>query len=84
MDRRRQRVAGTAGTLWSLQNGVISRGGDIERAKKFVSTYTLPAGTFGMAKVRQQLYVFGSADLVASMPRGVICSAACRRQARRS
>lgn len=71
-DRRRQRVAGTAGTLWSLQNGVISRGGDIERAKKFVPTYTLPAGTFGMFKVRSQLYVFGSADLAASMPRGVL------------
>ena len=44
MDRRRTRVAGTPGTLWNAQNVVITRGGDIERAKRFVPTYTLPAG----------------------------------------
>lgn len=61
MDQRRQRVAGTNGTLWNAKNVVISRGGDIERAKAFVPTYNLPAGqTFGLGTVRGQLYTFGS------------------------
>ncbi len=60
MDRRRTRVAATPGTLWTGENVVITRGGDIERAKRFVPTYTLPAGTFGLAEVRGQLWVFGS------------------------
>lgn len=62
MDRRRARVASTPGTLWTAENVVITRGGDIERAKKFVSTYTLPAGqTFGLAELRGQLWTFGTA-----------------------
>lgn len=72
MDRRRKRVSGVPGTLWTLKNGHITRGGDIERAKKFVAAYSLPAGTFGLAKVSTQLYTFGSADLAGSMPRGVL------------
>ena len=71
MDRRRPRVAGIPGTLWSGRNVVISRGGDIERMKKFVPKYELPEGTFGMTEILGQLYVFGSADLAASMPIGV-------------
>lgn len=71
LDRRRKRVAGVPGTLWLGVNVHISRGGDIERAKKFVPTYTLPAGTFGLATIRSQLFTFGSADLAASMPVGV-------------
>ena len=71
MDRRRQRVAGVPGTLWTLKNGHITRGGDVERAKKFVTVYTLPEGTFGLAAVRGQLYTFGSADLATFMPNGV-------------
>jgi hypothetical protein len=70
-DRRRNRVSGVPGTLWSLKNGHITRGGDIERAKKFVSKYSLPANTFGMAKIRRQLYVFGSAS-PPTMPNGVL------------
>ncbi len=72
MDRRRKRISGVAGTLWTLKNAHLTRGGDIERAKKFVSKYTLPAGTFGMAKIGRQLYAFGSDDLSASMPVGVL------------
>lgn len=71
VDRRRPRVAGTPGTLWNGINVHISRGGDIERAKKFVPTFTLPAGTFGLGEIGGQLYTFGSADLSASMPSGV-------------
>ena len=73
MDRRRKRVAGVPGTLWLGKNVQISRGGDIERAKKFVSTYALPAGqTFGLGGTRGQLYTFGSlASASVTMPNGV-------------
>jgi hypothetical protein len=68
MDRRRERVAGTPGTLWTLENGHITRGGDIEGVKKFVPTFDLPDGTFGCFSLNKQLYVFGSGDLASSMP----------------
>lgn len=70
MDRRRQRVAGTPGTLWLAQNVHITRGGDVERRKRFVPEYNVP-GTFGVATVGVQIYVFGSADLAATMPTGI-------------
>lgn len=68
LDRRRERSNGIPGTLWLLENAHISRGGDVQRAKKFVPTYTLPAGTFGLSQVRGQLYVFGSVSTPSSMP----------------
>jgi hypothetical protein len=71
LDRRRPRVAGVPGTLWNIKNAHLTRGGDIERAKKFVPLYNLPVGTHGMGQVGGQLYVFGSADLATSMPVGV-------------
>lgn len=71
MDRRRERVAGTPGTLWTLENAHVTRGADIERCKAFVSTYTLPAGTHGLYALNRRLYAFGSADLSGSMPRGI-------------
>jgi hypothetical protein len=71
LDRRRPRVAGIPGTIWDIKNAHLSRGGDIERAKKFVPLYTLPTGTQGLGQVGGQLYVFGSADLASSMPVGV-------------
>lgn len=68
MDRRRPRIAGLPGTLWTLKNAVITRGGDIERIKKWVAEYTLPAGTFGLAGLRGLPYVFGKAASVANLP----------------
>lgn len=70
LDRRRPRVAGVPGTLWSLTNAHLSRGGDIERAKKFVPVFTLPDNTYGLAQVQGQLRVFGSIAPPA-MPTGV-------------
>lgn len=73
MDRRKQRVSGVPGALWSGINGHISRGGDFERRKKFVKKYSLPSGlTFGLAQVGQQLYVFGAGSTPAGMPAAVI------------
>lgn len=73
LDRRRPRVSGVPGTLWDAKNVQISRGGDIERPKKFVPTYALPAGqTFGLGGTRGQLYTFGSlASGSVTMPLGV-------------
>ena len=72
LDRRRKRIAGAPGTLWDIKNAHISRGGDIERAKKFVSQFALPAGvTKGLAQVRGQLYVFGDGSTPGGMPAGV-------------
>jgi hypothetical protein len=70
MDRRRKRVAGTPGALWSGKNVHITSGGDIERRKKFVPEYEVE-DTFGLAAIRGQPYVFGSADLASSMPIGI-------------
>lgn len=71
MDRRRPQTSGVPGTLWLLRNAVITRGGDIERTKKFAAVHTLPAGTFGAFSVRNQKYVFGSASTPGGMPTGV-------------
>jgi hypothetical protein len=69
MDRRRKRVAGVPGTLWLGKNCHISRGGDIERAKKFADTYDLSAlGTFGLCAVNQQIFVFGSGERSLDLP----------------
>lgn len=61
VDRRRSRAAGVPGSLWELINAHITRGGEIEKRKKFVSKFSLPAGTFGM-RVLDAVYVFGSTD----------------------
>ena len=71
MDRRSARLNGPPGSLWTLENGLINRAGEIERAKRFVSTYTLPASTFGLHATATSLYVFGSAS-APTMPSGVL------------
>jgi hypothetical protein len=72
MDRRKERIAGTAGALWEGINGHINRGGSFERRKKFVKKYALPAGTtFGLTQVNKQLYVFGSSSAPGTVPPGV-------------
>lgn len=72
MDRRKQRVAGVPGALWTGQNGHITRGGDFERRKKFVVKYSLPSGlTFGLAQVNTQLYAFGEGSVPGGMPAGI-------------
>lgn len=71
MDRRRERISGIPGTLWTGKNVHITRGGDIQRTKKFVSRFTLPAGSHGLATLGEQLYVFDETDLSATMPAGV-------------
>lgn len=71
MDRRRARSSGAPGALWLGKNVHITRGGDIERRKKFVEHATLPAGTFDLAGVSGQLFVFGS-QAAPTMPPEVV------------
>ena len=71
MDRRRERVSGIPGTLWTGKNVHISRGGDVKRTKKFVSRFTLPAGSHGLATLGEQLFVFDDTNLSATIPAGV-------------
>jgi hypothetical protein len=59
-DSRKSALTAAPGTLTTLVNAHITRGGDLEKRKAFVSTYTLPSGTFGLASLSGDLYVFGS------------------------
>lgn len=71
LDRRRKISTAPPGTLWELINAHITRGGEIEKRKAFVPTFTLPAGlTQGLANLSGNLYVFGAGE-VPIMPDGV-------------
>ncbi len=60
MDTRRMPVLSVPGSLLSLVNGHINRGGEIEKRLAFVPLVDLPASTFGLAAVGGVLYTFGS------------------------
>lgn len=64
MDSRRMAVLSVPGSLLSLVNGHINRGGEIEKRLAFVPQITMPAGTFGLSAVGGTLYTFGSAASV--------------------
>lgn len=72
VDRRRKRVSGPPGSLWTCINAHLTRGGDIEKRKKMVSKYEVPGTTFGFRKTPTAKYVFGS-DVAATVtvPAGV-------------
>lgn len=71
LDRRKHVLALPPGSLYSAENAVINRGGEIESAKAFVTKYTLPANTFGMITAAGSLYAVGSIAAPA-MPSGVL------------
>ena len=60
LDNRRMNVTSTPGTLVTLENAHITRGGEIEKRPAFVSLADLPANTKGLAASGGQIYVFGS------------------------
>lgn len=71
VDRRRPVYAGTPGSLWEGINCHLSRGGDLEKRKKYSSGYVLPANqTFGLTATDAGLYTFGSAASPA-VPAGI-------------
>lgn len=71
LDTRKHPLTARPGTLQTLKNAHISRGGEIEKRKKFASFASLPAGTFGMEAADNTIYVFGSATTPAGMPSGI-------------
>ena len=48
-------VTAAPGTLRTLSNAHITRGGEIEKRRAFVSWKTLPAGTVGLAGLSGQI-----------------------------
>lgn len=72
VDRRRKRVSGPPGSLWTCINAHLTRGGDIEKRKKFVEKWDLPSNTFGFRKTPSAAYVFGSAaEGTLTLPSGI-------------
>lgn len=72
LDKRRMAVASPPGTLQQAKNAHINRGGEVEKAKSWVNTYTLPANTFGFEATATSLYVFGSGTTPVGLPAGVL------------
>lgn len=61
LDRRKLPVSSPQGSLQTLSNAHITRGGEIEKRLALVPTYSLPPGsTFGLAGADAQLFTFGS------------------------
>jgi hypothetical protein len=60
LDTRRMNVTATPGTLVTLTNAHITRGGEIEKRNAFVELATLPSNTTSLAAAGGQIYVFGS------------------------
>jgi hypothetical protein len=60
LDLRRPPLAAPQGTLSVLKNAHVTAGGDIEKRYAFVPVFQAP-GTFGLAGIGTQLYVFRQA-----------------------
>ena len=70
LDTRRHPLTARPGTLQTLKNAHVSRGGEIEKRKRFSKRYNLAPGyTHGLLASSETIYVFGSisSDLVGSM-----------------
>lgn len=70
LDTRKHPLTAKPGTLQTLKNAHISRGGEIEKRKKFATFASLPTNTFGMEASADTIYVFGSAA-APSVPVGI-------------
>lgn len=70
LDTRRLPATTAPGVMIRAVDGHITRGGEFEKRAAFVSAYTLPADTIGLAHTRTGLVVFGSA-VAPTMPVGV-------------
>lgn len=60
MDRKRKlRAAGELGSAWTIKNGHLTRGGDVDRRKKFVDQGVFPDTTDGLFAINETLYTQG-------------------------
>ena len=74
MDRKRKsRVAAELGSAWTIENAHITRGGDIDKRKKFVrQTGSFPSTTSGLTAINETLFTFGyDASEAGNVPAGV-------------
>lgn len=71
LDTRKLPETTPGGVLLVGRNGHITRGGEFEKRAAFVSAYTLPSGTVGLAYTPTSLVVFGSGP-PPTMPAGVL------------
>lgn len=60
LDSRRLPVLSVPGSLLTLTNAHINRGGEIEKRLAFVNRMAFPVNTFGLVAVGGTLYTFGS------------------------
>jgi hypothetical protein len=61
IDLRKSIVTAKAGGLRELTNGFVNAGGEIERRRKFDDLAVVPADTYGLAGLDNELWVFGLA-----------------------
>lgn len=72
LDTRRHPLTAKPGTLQVLKNAHVSRGGEIEKRKKFSKKFRLSSGyTIGLLASSETIYVFGSYAGSFSVPTGV-------------
>ena len=72
LDRRKASAAAPPGSLQTITNAHITRGGEIQKRLAFVPKYFLPPqATFGLAGANSVLYVFSSSAQI--VPPGVTC-----------
>jgi hypothetical protein len=74
MDRKRKsRVMGELGSAWTIKNGHLTRGGDIDRRKKFVKqSGSFPSSTGGLIEINETLYTFGyDSNEAGNVPSGI-------------
>jgi len=71
LDTRRHPLTAKPGTLQVLKNAHISRGGEIEKRKKFTKKIRLSAGQFiGLLASSETIYIFGSHQGTPGNPSG--------------
>ena len=74
MDRKRNiRAVGESGSAWTIKNAHLTRGGDVERRKKFVQIGNkFPDTTAGLHAINDTLYTVGfDAGEASNVPTGV-------------
>lgn len=75
MDRKRaSRVIAQTGSAWTVKNGHLTRGADVERRKAFVSQGDFPASTAGLYAIDNSMYCVGvdnSSNVLDAIPSGV-------------
>lgn len=75
LDTRKMTVTSPPGTLQTLTNGQITRGGEIEKSQSFSKIVDMVAGdTHGLLSTPNGFLVFGSEDLSATYTNNVISS----------